>query len=163
MDRPVEGIVIFARTSKGASRLSEQIRNRTFKKTYHALVEGTPQKASDTLIHYIKKNTKTNIVVAYEKECPESLYAELSYEVVKSNTLYSLIAIKLKTGRPHQIRAQMSAIGCPIVGDTKYGSSTAYHVGSLALCATEVSFQLPTKEEIKTISIPIPEKWNTYI
>jgi len=163
LDRPVCGIVVFARTSKGASRLSEQIRNRTFQKTYHALVENVPENKKDTLVHYIRKNTKTNIVDIFDHEEKDALRAELSYEVVYTNNNFSLIKINLKTGRPHQIRAQMSRIGCPIVGDAKYGARAPYVSGTIALCATEVSFKLPTKDEVKIVSVELPVEWGVLL
>jgi 23S rRNA pseudouridine1911/1915/1917 synthase len=160
LDRQVSGVMVFARTSKGASRLSEQIRNRTFKKNYHALVENSPKQPSGTLVHYLIKDSEKNFVTAFEKEKPNSLRAELFYEVVKTNNKNSLVKIELKTGRPHQIRVQMSAIGCPIVGDDKYGAKQKYLKNAIALCATSITFKLATKDEIKTVSIPIPEEFN---
>ena len=156
LDRPVSGVILFAKTSKGASRLSEQIRNHTVTKIYHALVEGKPAKARGHLVHYIEKDANKNKVAIYSKPTPGTLQAELDYEVVKLGDKQSLVKITLGTGRPHQIRGQMSAIGCPIVGDAKYGAKTPYQDGSLALCATSLTFQTATGDEIKTVSVPIP-------
>lgn len=162
LDRPVAGIVVFGKTSKGASRLSEQIRNRTFKKTYHTLVCGAPLTQSGTLVNWLKKDERTNTVKVYDREVEDSLRAELDYEVVEKRGDKSLLKINLKTGRPHQIRAQLSHLGCPIVGDVKYGApDTTSHLlhHELALCATQVEFKLATKDEINVISLN-KSQWN---
>jgi len=159
LDRPVSGIVLFAKTSKGASRLSEQFRDHAIEKIYHAIVEGKPKKDNATLVHYLKKNAKNNIVTAYADHEPGTFYAELSYDLVRSNSKYSLLQVKLKTGRPHQIRAQLSIIGCPLVGDIKYGAKKMLKNGDIALCATSLSFKLATKEEVKHLVIDLPKEW----
>jgi len=169
LDRPVSGVILFAKTSKGASRLSEQIRNHTITKIYHALVEGKPLKTKATLVHFIEKDANKNKVAIFSKSAPGTLRAELNYEVIKSNKEQSLIKIILGTGRPHQIRAQMAAIGCPIVGDAKYsarhspqgeggqgGLENGLQKGEIALCATSLTFQTATGDEIKTVSVPTP-------
>lgn len=168
LDRPVAGIVLFAKTSKGASRLSEQFRKRTIKKVYHCLVEGIPAPAQGTLVHFLKKDERTNTVEVSLTEVPDSQRAELDYEVVDVyDTGYALVKVVLKTGRSHQIRAQISSLGTPIVGDVKYGSKkgmenvidgTHHHI--IALCATDVTFQLATSPEEKHIHIGIPSEWN---
>lgn len=168
LDRPVAGIVLFAKTSKGASRLSEQFRKRTIKKVYHCLVEGIPAPAQGTLVHFLKKDERTNTVEVSLTEVPDSQRAELDYEVVDVyGTGYALVKVVLKTGRSHQIRAQISSLGTPIVGDVKYGSKkgmenvidgTHHHI--IALCATDVTFQLATSPEEKHIHIGIPSEWN---
>lgn len=150
LDRPVSGIVLFAKTSKGASRLSEQFRNRTIEKTYHAVVLGKPKKEKGDLIDFLKKNKGGNIK-----------RAELFYETISSNGKYSLLKIQPKTGRFHQIRAQLSAMGHPILGDTKYGAPFSLPDKNLCLCATSLAFKLATKDIIKKISIPEMESWNT--
>jgi len=153
LDRPVAGVVLFAKTSKGASRLSEQIRNHTIKKAYHVLVEGVPKKPKATLINWLTKDEQNNIVTIYNQEMSGAQYAELDYEIVQSNKINSIIKINLKTGRSHQIRAQLSNIGCPIVGDKKYGAKTPYKNGAIALCATSLTFETATGGEMKTVSI----------
>ncbi len=167
LDRPVSGIVIFGKTSKGASRLSEQIRNHTIQKVYHAMVIGTPKEPQGTLINYLKKDTDKNFVRVYDTPTEGALRAELDYEVVRSKNGKSLIKIKLKTGRSHQIRTQLSHIACPIVGDVKYGAPTQIEVETngekhtvLALCATSLTFKLATVDEVKHIEISIPQEWN---
>lgn len=159
LDRPVSGIVVFGKTSKGASRLSEQIRNHTFKKTYHTLVCGKPKKAADTLINWLKKDERTNTVKVYDREVEDSLRAELDYEIVEDRGDKTILKINLKTGRPHQIRAQLSHIGCPIVGDVKYGApDTTSHLPhhELALCATQVDFTKAVGDESMSVSLSIP-------
>ena len=140
LDRPVSGIVLFAKTSKGAARLSEQIRNRTVQKVYQALVEGKFKNKSGTLVHYLWKDKEKNFVKVFDEPVDGALRAELDYEVADGN----VVKIKLKTGRPHQIRAQFAHIGHPIVGDVKYGSKTKYREGEIALCATEFGFETAT-------------------
>lgn len=169
LDRPVSGIVLFGKTSKGAARLSEQIRNHTIQKTYHALVWGKPPREHDTLVHFLKKDEQKNVVTAFTEMVPGALRAELDYTVVKNMSDKTIVKINLKTGRPHQIRAQLSAIGCPIVGDIKYsarrspdaliGTKAAGGHSSIALCATSIEFKLATVDEIKRIEIDNPKDW----
>lgn len=163
LDRPVQGIILFAKTSKGASRLSEQWRNHSVEKIYHALVIGKPKQQRDTLVHFLQKEEKNNKVTISETEQKDFLRVELSYEVVKSNGKFSLLKIKLGTGRSHQIRAQLSAIGCPIVGDVKYGAAEPLSDKSLALAATSLSFMTATGEEKKVVTVEIPEAWGIYL
>lgn len=157
LDRNVSGIVLFAKTSKGASRLSEQFRTHSIEKIYHAWVEGVPQKNSATLKNYLLKDERNNKTKVYDAAVNDALFAELSYELVETRGENSLLKIKLKTGRPHQIRAQLSYIGNPIVGDVKYGSKRVLPNEELLLRATELSFSTATGEERKTITIEIPE------
>lgn len=163
LDRPVSGIVLFAKTSKGASRLSEQFRNKTIQKTYHALVVGAPKETSARLVHYIKKNPEINKVEVYDHRNPGALEAVLSYEVVKEGKAQSLLKIQLETGRPHQIRAQLSAIGHAIVGDVKYGAPAPLPDRSLALCATSLAFRLTTTDEVHEVKMPHPVAWNMMV
>lgn len=156
LDRPVSGVILFAKTSKGASRLSEQIREHKVSKIYHTLVIGTPKQPKGTLVNWLKKDEQKNFVTVFDKETPGSQCAELDYEVVKSNAKNSLLKIVLKTGRSHQIRSQLSHIGCPIVGDTKYGAASALPDHSIALCATSLTFQTATTDETKTVAIEPP-------
>jgi 23S rRNA pseudouridine1911/1915/1917 synthase len=166
LDRPVCGIVLFAKTSKGASRISAQLRNHTIQKEYHALVEGSVLQSSSTLINYIQKNIEKNRVSIYNTSVPGSLYAELSYDVVERYPNTTLVKIQLKTGRPHQIRAQFSHIGHPIVGDVKYGAKQKQEITSygnvhttLCLCATSLRFKLATKDEWVSCRTEIPMEW----
>ena len=159
LDRPVSGIVLFAKTSKGASRLSEQFRSHSIKKIYHTLVSGVPSKAQGTLVHYLLKDEKKNVVEVFDKPTGDALQAELDYEVVKKLNEKSILKIILKTGRSHQIRAQLSAIGCPIVGDVKYGGIKWDNTKEIALCATDLEFKLPTKDEVILLHVDLPENW----
>src|SRR3990167_6751845 len=147
LDRPVSGIVLFAKTSKGASRLSEQFRDHNIEKTYHALVIGKPD--ARTLVNYLTKDEARKKVDVHAERGQR---AELEYDVVASYGPYTLVKILLKTGRFHQIRAQFSFAGFPVLGDTKYGAPFALPDKSIALCATSIVFTLPTKDERKTIS-----------
>lgn len=159
LDRPVSGIVLFAKTSKGAARLSEQFRDHSIKKIYTALTEGVPRIKSDTLVHYLLKDKNKNTVEAFDEPTAGALRAELDYEVIKKINGRALLQIILKTGRSHQIRAQLKTIGCPIVGDVKYGGPKWPYPQEIALCATELTFKLATGEENKTIKIEPPKSW----
>jgi 23S rRNA pseudouridine1911/1915/1917 synthase len=151
LDRPVAGIVLFAKTSKGAARLSEQIREHQVQKIYHARVAGVMPKQSGVLINYLSKDETRNKVAVYDKPAVGAFYAELSYATLEQGAGTSLVEITLKTGRPHQIRAQFAHAGHPLVGDSKYGSTISYATGAIALCAQQLSFALPTKDEVVTI------------
>ena len=175
LDMPVSGIVLFGKTSKGASRLSEQFRNRTIQKTYYAIVLGKPKEQKQVLKQSINKisffvqgfTEKTDEEMLAEiKKATKTRTAELEYEVVKSNSKYSLIKVTPKTGRFHQIRIQMSKIGCPILGDTQYGKQSSGEwksLKSIALSATAISFETATAEKQINLEIPLPEEWNKYI
>ncbi|OGH69353.1 MAG: hypothetical protein A3D53_01100 [Candidatus Magasanikbacteria bacterium RIFCSPHIGHO2_02_FULL_45_10] len=163
LDRPVAGVIVFAKTSKGAARVSEQFRNHEVEKVYHAVVVGKPPQQKDTLISYLQKNENSNKVAISNTPLPDYLRAELSYEVVRSNGKYSLLKIQLGTGRSHQIRAQLSEIGCQIVGDVKYGAPEPLPDKSLALVATSLTFKTATTDETHTVTIPIPETWKKYV
>src|SRR5210317_732158 len=143
LDRPTSGIVVFARTSKALSRMNKIFADRKATKTYWAVVKNTPAKESDTLIHYLKRNTKQNKSYAYNKEIPDSKKAILHYTVVKKLDNYSLLEIDLETGRHHQIRSQLTAIGSPIKGDLKYGSDRSNKDGSIHLHSRKIEFIHP--------------------
>lgn len=147
LDRPVSGVILFAKTSKGAARLSEQFRNHTVKKIYHALVFGCPNPRAGALVHYLTKDAAQNRTAVSERPTADGQRAELAYETVRSNGRYSLLKIILGTGRGHQIRAQLAAIGCPIVGDVKYGAPSARPDKSIALAATSLRFATATTNE----------------
>ncbi len=159
LDRPVSGIVLFAKTSKGASRLSRQFRDNTIKKTYHALVLGKPRQGSATLEHQLLKDEAAKKAAVD----PRGDLSVLHYETVSSNGTYSLLRIELETGRFHQIRAQLSAIGHAVMGDVKYGAPGSLSDGSIALCATELSFQTATSGESVTLSVPYPPVWDDWL
>lgn len=161
LDNPVSGIVLFGKTSKGASRLSEQFRNREIEKIYMAVVEGKMENDEGELRNLLSKDTSsTKAVIGESLSSPElGDEATLHYQVISSTNKYSLLKINLETGRFHQIRAQLSAIGHPIVGDIKYGSKEKLKDGSIALCATEIIFKTATTEEIKDLRIELPPAW----
>lgn len=148
LDRPVRGILLFAKTSKGASRLSEQFRNHTVQKIYHAFTENKPSAKKATLVHYLQKDHKKNIVKAFNTPGPNRQRAELDYEIMETSLI-----IHLKTGRSHQIRAQLSAIRCPIIGDLKYGAKKPLPDKSIALTATSLTFTTATGEKTITLEI----------
>ncbi len=156
LDRNVDGIVLFAKTSKGASRLSEQFREHTVEKIYHAWVSGIPQSKKETLVDFLRHDQNQNYAQIADEGHGDR--AELSYEVVKSEGDFSLLRIKLKTGRHHQIRAQLSHIGHPIVGDSKYGSKIQLPDQKIALTETSLSFTTATTDERHTVTLEIPEK-----
>lgn len=144
LDRPVGGLMVFARTSKAASRLSEQVRNHTFKKTYLAVIRGKLEKKEDTYIDYLKKLDNGNTIVTNEKE---GKLSELSYKVLDYNQTSdnTLVEIKLKTGRHHQIRVQFSSRGYPLCGDQRYGINDHTQI---ALYAYKIEFNHPITKEI---------------
>ena len=156
LDRPVSGIVLFAKTSKGASRLSEQFRNRTVKKTYLAAVEGVPRPAAGKVKHYVLKDRNTNTVEWYPHQVVDSKLAELYYKTLETKNGRSLVEVKPVTGRPHQIRVAMQSLGTPIVGDKKYGANSSFH-GNIALFAQKLKFNTvvggdPIELEAKPLS-----------
>ncbi|MGA2418361.1 MAG: RNA pseudouridine synthase [Candidatus Staskawiczbacteria bacterium] len=172
LDKPVEGIVLFGKTSKGASRLSEQFRNHTIQKTYHAIVVGKPKKEKGSIKEQVNKisffaegfTNKTDEELLQEiKKATKTRTAELSYEVVKSNKKYSLLKILPKTGRFHQIRIQMQQMGCPILGDVKYGATSPLPDKSIGLAATAISFKTATEDKLINLEIPLPGAWKRYL
>ena len=158
LDRNVDGVVLFAKTSKGASRISEQFRNHIVKKEYHAWVHGLMKDNNAVLINYLKHDERTNLTRVYDMESIDTDRAELSYDLVKKDGEFSLLKIILKTGKHHQIRAQFSHIRHPIVGDFKYGSSINLPDQKIALTATSLSFKTATTDEQKTVTLEIPSK-----
>ena len=153
LDRPVSGIMVFAKTSKGASRLSEQFRNHEVEKTYHAVVSGRMERKKGIVFSYLKKDEDKNKVFIHKFADRETKESELSYEVAESNGKFSLIKIKPLTGRSHQIRAQLSSIGHPIIGDIKYGAKESLPDHSIALRATGLVFKKATEDEIIKLEI----------
>lgn len=158
LDRPTTGIVVFARTSKALTRMNELFSNRETKKTYWAVVKNKPAKNEDNLVHYIKRNEKNNTSKAHIKEVPDSKMASLDYKIIKELDNYFGIEINLHTGRHHQIRAQLSAIGSPIKGDLKYGFDRSNPDGGIHLHARKLVFIHPVTKENITIIAPTPEE-----
>lgn len=147
LDRPVSGIVLLTKTSKGASRLSEQIRNHEMKKEYSALVTGKMKNKNGTLVNFLKHNEKNNKAEIFDREVVDSQRAELDYEVVKEIKGNTLVKINLKTGRHHQIRAQFAHLGHPLVGDIKYGAKNPLPDKSIALFANKLTFKTATGDK----------------
>ena len=162
LDRPTSGLVIFARTSKALPRLNQLFKDRDAKKTYWALIKNMPPKEEDTLTHFLKRNPKQNKSYAHIKEVPESKKAILDYKIIQKLDNYFLLEIDLHTGRHHQIRSQLSAIGCPIKGDLKYGFDRSNKDASISLHARKLSFKHPVKDLELNIIAPAPNDpiWN---
>lgn len=157
LDRPVSGIILFAKTSKGASRLSEQFRNHEVEKTYHTVVFGKMERKKGFIISHLKKDEDKNKVFVHKIPDADTKESELSYEVIESNNKYSLLKIKPLTGRSHQIRAQLSSISHPIVGDIKYGAPESLPDNSIMLRATGLIFKKAASDELIKIEIPLLE------
>ncbi len=162
LDRPTTGIVVFARTSKALTRMNELFSNRETQKTYWAVVKNRPAKPEDKLIHFIKRNEKNNTSKAHAKEVPDSKMASLDYKIIKELDNYVALEINLHTGRHHQIRAQLSAIGSPIKGDLKYGFDRSNPDGGIHLHARKLVFIHPVSKEIIALIAPTPDEviWN---
>ncbi|MDV7138667.1 RNA pseudouridine synthase [Maribacter sp. TH_r10] len=162
LDRPTSGIVVFAKTSKALPRLNKLFADKEAKKTYWAIVKNSPPKDFDTLTQWLRRNTKQNKSYANNKEVNDSKKAVLDYRLVKKLDNYFLLEIDLKTGRHHQIRAQLTSIGCPIKGDLKYGSDRSNKDGSIHLHARKLSFIHPVKKTALEIIAPTPDDpvWN---
>lgn len=154
LDRPTGGIMVFAKTSKGASRLSEQIRNGQMNKTYYAVTTAIPQQKSDVLVHYLKKDTKNNIVKIAPRGEEGVKEGKLSYKVLQTNEDKALVEVKLLTGRSHQIRVQFAGINCPLVGDNKYGKNKFSPSTNLGLWAGRLEFFHPITKQKMTFVCP---------
>ncbi|NNK18826.1 MAG: RNA pseudouridine synthase [Maribacter sp.] len=162
LDRPTSGIVVFAKSSKALPRLNKLFAEKKVQKTYWAIVKNSPPTAKGTLTHWLKRNTKQNKSYAYKKEVSDTKRAILDYQIIKKLDNYFLLEIDLKTGRHHQIRAQLTAIGCPIKGDLKYGFDRSNKDSSIHLHARKLLFIHPVKkEDIKLIAPPpVDTVWN---
>jgi 23S rRNA pseudouridine1911/1915/1917 synthase len=162
LDRPTSGIIIFAKTSKSLERLNKMLRDKTIHKTYWAVVKNQLNKEQDTLINFLKKNQKNNKSTVYPREIEGSKKAILHYHLLKKLDHYSLIEILLETGRHHQIRAQLAAIGSPIKGDLKYGFDRSNKDRSIHLHARKIEFIHPVSKEQIHITAPTPDEvlWN---
>ncbi|MDY3268253.1 MAG: RNA pseudouridine synthase [Phocaeicola sp.] len=164
LDRPVSGIVVFAKTSKALSRLNEMFRNSEVKKTYWAIVKNRPELDEGELVHYMVKNEKQNKSYAYDKEVKDSKKAVLHYKLIGHSQNYYLLEVDLKTGRHHQIRCQLAKMGCPIKGDLKYGFPRSNPDGSICLHSRRVRFIHPvSKTEIDVVApLPTGNLWNGF-
>lgn len=164
LDRPVGGAMVFAKTSKAASRLSDAIRKHDFKKSYFAIVHGIPKKKYDHLTHYLSKNERTNTVSVVSKSDLSGKEARLDYSLLQSEHNLSLVHIQLHTGRSHQIRVQMAAIGHPLYGDQKYGAERNKVGQQIALWSHSISVEHPTTKEWMTFQSTPPNvyPWNLF-
>jgi len=157
LDRPVSGLVLFAKTSKALTRLNEMFRLGQIKKTYWAIVKNAPKESEGELIHYLVRNEKQNKSFAYDTVKPNSKQAILHYRVIGRSDNYYLLEIDLKTGRHHQIRCQLAKIGCPVKGDLKYGFDRSNKDGGISLHARQAKFTHPvSKQEIEIVA-PVPD------
>lgn len=157
LDRPTSGVVLFSKTSKALSRLNKQFAENQVEKTYWALVKNPPEKEAATLVHYLKRRPKNNKSYAHKKEVPGSKKSVLHYKLIKKLEQYCLLQIQLETGRHHQIRSQLSAIGSPIKGDLKYGAPRSNKNGGIHLHAHRLSLIHPVKKERIFFQAPVSE------
>jgi len=164
LDRPVSGIVVFARTSKALTRLNDLFRNGKIHKTYWAITQRTPADPEATLTHWITRNEQQNKSYAHQKARSDAKEARLHYRLLTKTERYSLLEVELFTGRHHQIRCQLSAIGCPIKGDLKYGAPRSNPDGSISLHARRIQFEHPVSHEQLTLTAPVPDDnlWKTF-
>ncbi|MBT1704671.1 RluA family pseudouridine synthase [Chryseosolibacter indicus] len=164
LDRPVSGIVVLARTSKALERMNALFREKQTRKTYWAVVDKKPKQPEDKLVHWLLKDEKKNKTTAFPRKTLNALESELSYKLIKNVSALFLLQVNPITGRPHQIRVQLASIGCPIVGDVKYGSSAANSDGSICLHAKKLEFVHPVKNEPMTFEAepPSTEYWSNF-
>lgn len=165
IDRPVSGVVLLAKTSKALIRLNEQLRDGGFRKSYLAIVENHPPKDSDRLVHYLSRNEKSNKSYVSLTATKNSKEAILEYRLCGASDRYFMLSVNLLTGRHHQIRAQLSSIGCPIKGDLKYGARRSNPDGSISLHAHTLTFTHPVTKDIMTVTAPQPKgnPWDALI
>ena len=158
LDRPVSGVVLFAKTSKALPRLNKMFaEHNKVNKTYWAIVQNRPQEPQGTLTHWLTRQEKNNTARAYDREVPGSKKAVLDYELIASGDRYHLLEIHLHTGRHHQIRCQLAKIGCPIKGDLKYGAPRSNPDGSISLHARTLTLEHPVNHERISVTAPVPD------
>jgi 23S rRNA pseudouridine1911/1915/1917 synthase len=157
LDRPAGGVLLLGKTSKSAARLSKDFEQRRLSKMYYAITERAPQPESGELSHYLKKLPGQNIMRAYQKEVAGGQAAKLQYRTSRTEGQRALVEVQLQTGRRHQIRVQLAAIGCTICGDVKYGKTEFLPDRSIALLARELTFEHPVTKKLMTIIAPIPK------
>ena len=157
LDRPVSGVILFAKTSKALERINAMFKGREMHKTYYAVVRNRPQPAEGNLVHWLIKNPQKNVTKAHDHEVAGSQRSELNYKLVGELNGYYLIEVDPITGRPHQIRVQLSTLGCPIVGDNKYGYPRGSLRKSISLHARKLQFIHPIKKEPVLIIAPVPK------
>ncbi len=166
IDRPVSGAVLFAKTSKALVRLNEMIREGRIRKHYWALTEQTPEPEAGELTHYLLRDGRTNRSRVYDTPKPEAKLGILRYRTLGLSTHYTLVEVELLTGRHHQIRAQLSKIGCPIRGDLKYGAKRSIAEGGISLHSRTIAFDHPVRHEPIEVTAPVPADdnlWNFFI
>jgi len=157
IDRPVSGLVLMAKSSKALVRINQMLQDHLIKKHYWAITANKPPDKSGTLVHYILRNEQKNMSKAFDKEVKGSKRAEMNYSLIGSSDRYNLIEIELITGRHHQIRAQLAAIGCSIKGDLKYGSPRSNPDGSISLHSRKIEFKHPVSKSNTIIIAPVPD------
>lgn len=164
LDRPVSGLVVFARTSKALSRLNLMFRNGEVHKTYWAIVKDSPSNPEGTLTNWLVRNERQNKSYAYDREVPGSKKAILDYRVIGHSDNYTLLGINLLTGRHHQIRCQLAHMGCPIKGDLKYGAPRSNPDGSISLLSRHIEFVHPVSKETISVDSPLPDDplWHVF-
>ncbi|GAB1415107.1 RNA pseudouridine synthase [Paludibacter sp.] len=165
LDRPVSGVVLFARTSKALARLNEMFKTQQIKKIYWAIVKDAPKESEGTLSHYLVRNEKQNKSYAYDKIVSNSKQAILHYKLIGRSDNYYLLEIQLETGRHHQIRCQLAKMGCPIKGDLKYGFPRSNPNGGISLHARYIEFVHPVSKELIKITAPVPTEdkiWDAF-
>ncbi len=164
LDRPVSGLVVFARTSKALSRLNEMFRNGEVKKTYWAIVKECPEREEAEIVHYLVRNERQNKSYALDGEEKNARKAVLHYKLIARSDNYCLLEVDLKTGRHHQIRCQLAKIGSPIKGDLKYGFPRSNPDGSICLHARRIRFVHPVSREVMELEAPVPEgnPWHAF-
>lgn len=165
LDRPVSGVVLFAKTGKALTRLNEMFRNQEIRKTYWALVKEQPENETGRLEHFLVRNEKQNKSAAHIKMVPNAKMAALTYTLIARSDKYFLLEVILETGRHHQIRCQLAKMGCPIKGDLKYGFARSNENGGISLHARSVSFTHPVSKQQIDITAPVPaddKLWQTF-
>lgn len=156
LDRPVSGVILFAKTSKALERMNAVFKNREVRKTYFAVVRNKPARLEGNLVHYLIKNPQKNVVAAFNKEVANSQRSELNYKLIGELGGFFLLQVNPITGRSHQIRVQLSTMDCPIVGDNKYGYPRGSRKGSICLHARQLEFIHPVQKEPVKIFAPLP-------
>lgn len=164
LDRPVSGVVVFAKTSKALARLNDMFREKDVQKTYWAIVASRPPHDKAVLENYLVRNEKMNKSFAYDREVPSSKRAVLDYELIAHSERYFLLEVHLHTGRHHQIRCQLAKMGCPIRGDLKYGAKRSNPDGSISLHARSVRFIHPVSKQEIYVEAPVPQDrlWQSF-
>ena len=163
IDRPVGGLVIFAKTSKALERLNKMLREGRIHKTYWALVQGNPEEAAATLRNYLKSDGRINKTFVTSDRDPEGKESVLKYQTIAEGDRYTLLEIELLTGRKHQIRAQLSNTGHPIKGDLKYGARRSNPDGGISLLARKISFIHPVSKQLISLEAPLPQEFKKFL